>query len=134
MRSALFSASAIAVALALPIAAQAAPNPSSAADAPSTTSPATTAPSATTTPDSSPSPSKMSTHGRLDRNVIRADLKKAGFTNIRVMPVAFVARATDKQGHPVLMAFRPHSFEAVTELKSASSSHSTTQNNDRTTK
>ena len=75
------------VALALPITAQAAPN------------------------TAKPAQSKNVT-----RQTITADLKKAGFTNIQVQPVAFIARATDKNGHPVLMAFRPHSFEAVTEL------------------
>jgi len=81
-----------AAALTLPIAAQAAPN--AAKPAQSTT---------------------------VTRQAIATDLKKAGFTDVQVRPVAFVARAKDKNGHLVLMAFRPHSFEAVTQLKTTDS-------------
>jgi len=81
-----------AVALTLPIAAQAAPNTAK--------------------------PAQLKT---VTRQAIATDLKKAGFTDVQVRPVAFVARAKDKNGHLVLMAFRPHSFEAVTQLKTTDS-------------
>jgi len=92
MRSLFLSTAAIALAFALPVAAQAAPNATK--------------------------PSHMQ---QVTRQTIAADLKKAGFTDVQVKPVAFVARATDKNGHPVLMAFRPHSFEAVTQLSDSGS-------------
>jgi hypothetical protein len=65
----------------------------------------------------------------VNQRTITADLKKAGFTNIQVHPVAFVARAIDKQGHPVLMAFRPHSFEAVTALTATPSGNTNNNGN-----
>lgn len=101
MRSTLLAAAA--VALALPIAAHAAPN--------------------------AVRPTR-STH--VTGKAISADLKKAGFTNIQVKPVAFVARAKDKDGRMVLMAFRPHSFEAVTQLK-ANGPNTDNGNNGQTT-
>lgn len=91
MRSTLLAAAAIA--LALPIAAQAAPNVAQ---------------------------PRQTTH--VTGKAISADLKKAGFTDIQVKPVAFVAKAKDKDGRLVLMAFRPHSFEAVTQLRTNGSS------------
>lgn len=89
-----------AVTLALPIAARAAPN--------------------TTQP-------MRSTH--VTGHAIAADLKKSGFTNIQVRPVAFVARATDSKGRMVLMAFRPNSFTAVTQLRSTGPAPNSGTNN-----
>lgn len=89
-----------AVALTLPIAARAAPN--------------------TAQP-------MRSTH--VTGHAIAADLKRSGFTNIRVRPVAFVARATDSKGRMVLMAFRPNSFTAVTQLRSTGPASNSGTNN-----
>jgi hypothetical protein len=62
-------------------------------------------------------------------HAIAADLKRSGFTNIRVRPVAFVARATDSKGRMVLMAFRPNSFTAVTQLRSTGPASNSGTNN-----
>jgi len=140
MRSSLFAATAIAAALALPpLVVQAAPNAATmnpTGNATGATNPNNTAnPNGTDNAASqnnngstaAPSPNNNQAPGaaasnnaprsnRQARNVIRSSLERAGFTNISVRPMAFVARATDRNGHLVLMAFRPHSFHAVTLL------------------
>lgn len=142
MSSSLFAAAAIAAALALPpLVAQAAPNASTmnptgnatgAANPNNTANPNGTASqnnptqtnnagAAAQSPNNNQAPGATASNNaprshRMARNVIRSRLERAGFTNIRVRPTAFVARATDRNGHLVLMAFRPHSFHAVTLL------------------
>lgn len=51
------------------------------------------------------------------RQQLMHDLQKAGFTNIRIQPEAFVVHATNSQGEPVLMQITPDSVEAVTAIK-----------------
>lgn len=137
MSSSLFAAAAIAAALALPpLVAQAAPNastmnptgnatgaanPNNTANPNGTASQNNNAGAAAQSPNNNQAPGATASNNaprshRMARNVIRSRLERAGFTNIRVRPTAFVARATDRNGHLVLMAFRPHSFHAVTLL------------------
>ncbi len=47
------------------------------------------------------------------RQDLRADLQKAGFTNVQVMPDSFLVKAKDRAGQPVAMIINPNS---VTEL------------------
>ena len=46
---------------------------------------------------------------------MRDDLKKAGFTDIKIVPESFLVRAKDSQGNPVMMVINPDSVTAVTE-------------------
>ena len=46
---------------------------------------------------------------------LRADLSKAGFTDIKIMPSSFLVRAKDSQGNPVMMVVNPDSVTEVTE-------------------
>jgi hypothetical protein len=46
---------------------------------------------------------------------LRADLSKAGFTDIAIMPSSFLVRAKDSQGHRVMMVINPDSMTEVTE-------------------
>ena len=46
---------------------------------------------------------------------LRADLARAGFTDITFMPSSFVVRAKDSQGNPVMMVIDPDSLTEVTE-------------------
>lgn len=122
MRSTLLAVAA--AALALPIAAQAAPSAAQAA-------PSAAQPEANAT-QAEPNVAPSSRSRRVTGQTLAAGLKKAGFTNIQVRPVSFVARATDKNGRLVLMAFRPHSFTAVTQLRAtnpASNNGTDNQNN-----
>jgi hypothetical protein len=50
---------------------------------------------------------------------LRSDLAKAGFTDITIMPSAFLVRAKDSQGNPVMMVINPDSLTEVTEHKEA---------------
>ena len=50
------------------------------------------------------------------RQSIQHDLEQAGYTNVQVMPEAFLAHAKDKQGHPVTMIIEPGAVTAVTDL------------------
>lgn len=50
------------------------------------------------------------------RQHIKQGLEKDGFTNVQVMPAAFLAQAKDKQGHPVLMMINPDSVSVITDL------------------
>jgi hypothetical protein len=46
---------------------------------------------------------------------LRADLAKAGFTDITIMPSSFLVRAKDSEGNPVMMVINPDSLTEVTE-------------------
>jgi hypothetical protein len=50
---------------------------------------------------------------------LRDDLAKAGFTDIIVLPAAFLVRAKDSQGHAVMMLINPDSLTEVTEHSDA---------------
>jgi hypothetical protein len=45
--------------------------------------------------------------------VLRAELTKAGYTDINIMPTSFMVRAKDSQGNPVMMAISPDSVTAI---------------------
>jgi hypothetical protein len=47
------------------------------------------------------------------------DLAKAGFTDITIMPAAFLVRAKDSQGNPVMMVINPDSVTEVMEHSDA---------------
>jgi glucose/arabinose dehydrogenase len=62
---------------------------------------------------------------------IQQDLKKAGFTDVKVVAESFVVQAKTKDGNPVVMTIGPHGmsvFEAMngTSGSAASSGGSTT--------
>src|SRR4051812_29126062 len=77
-------------------------------------------------PGTSQSPQHAATPGQAAaqnpaqiRQSIQHDLEQAGYTNVQVMPEAFLAHAKDKQGHPVTMVIEPGSVTAVTDLGKA---------------
>jgi hypothetical protein len=55
------------------------------------------------------------------REQIKADLQKAGFTDITMMPGSFLIQAKNKSGDPVTMMIRPNSLTEVVDLGSATS-------------
>ncbi|MFY9971044.1 MAG: hypothetical protein WBQ45_23530 [Roseiarcus sp.] len=68
---------------------------------------------------------------------LRADLGKAGYTDITIMPSSFIVHAKDSQGNPVMMVVSPDSVTAITEenarANSASNSNHTGANNGAST-
>src|SRR5215469_2176531 len=54
---------------------------------------------------------------------IQQDLKKAGFTDIKVVAESFVVQAKSKDGNPVVMTIGPHGM-SVFEAQNGSSSNS----------
>lgn len=52
---------------------------------------------------------------------LRADLGKAGYTDISVIPSSFVVHAKDSQGNPVMMVISPDSVTSITEQNPPSS-------------
>ena len=46
---------------------------------------------------------------------LRADLDKAGFTNITIMPSSLLVRAKNSEGNPVMMVISPDSVTALTD-------------------
>ena len=98
MRTPLLAGMAISMALAAPALAQST----------SSTQPA---------PHSTNGPTASTAGGGLAiRDQVKRDLEGVGFTNVRIMPELFLVRATDKQGHPVMMVINPDSVMAVTNL------------------
>jgi hypothetical protein len=45
---------------------------------------------------------------------LRADLTRAGFTDVTIMPSSFLVRAKDSQGNPVMMVINPDSLTEAT--------------------
>lgn len=62
------------------------------------------------------------------RNHLMQDLKKAGYTNVKIVPASFVAEAKDKQGHPVTMLIGPDSFTTITEVPQSQSNAGSVSN------
>jgi hypothetical protein len=59
---------------------------------------------------------------------IKRNLEQAGFKNITLVPSAFIVRAEDQNGNPVMMMVNPGSITAVSEMNgtaSDSNDHST---------
>jgi hypothetical protein len=52
---------------------------------------------------------------------LHADLSKAGFTDISVVPSSFIVHAKNSQGNPVMMVISPDSVTAITERDGSSS-------------
>jgi hypothetical protein len=46
-------------------------------------------------------------------SALRAELTKAGYTDINIMPTSFMVRAKDSQGNPVMMVISPDSVTAI---------------------
>jgi len=59
------------------------------------------------------------------RQQVQDNLKKAGFTDIKVMPTSFLVRAKDQSGNPVMMVINPDSFTEVTAVPSTGNSTGT---------
>jgi hypothetical protein len=60
---------------------------------------------------------------------IQDDLKKAGFTDIKIVAESFVVQAKTKDGNPMVMTIGPHGmsvFEAMNTATTGSGSGSTT--------
>ncbi len=55
---------------------------------------------------------------------LRADLSKAGYSDISVAPSSFIVHAKDSQGNPVMMVISPNSVTAITEQNAAPGSAS----------
>ena len=55
---------------------------------------------------------------------LRADLGKAGYTDITIMPSSFIVHAKDSQGNPVMMVVSPDSVTAITEENARANSAS----------
>ncbi|HEX2939571.1 MAG TPA: hypothetical protein VHO91_00890, partial [Rhodopila sp.] len=65
---------------------------------------------------SSQSQGEGQSHVSIRQDLVQ-NLKKAGFTHIRVEPEVFVVHARNSQGEPVLMRISPDSMEAVTAVQ-----------------
>lgn len=121
MRSTILTATGLALALALPAAAQSTQPNGSSSNASS----------------SSGQQSGMSNQANMNiRQHVAQDLQQAGFTDVQVMPESFLVRAKDKQGRPVMMVINPDSITAITEVggNGQSGSGSNGSNNKSTTK
>jgi PRC-barrel domain len=70
-------------------------------------SPSTSTPPATT---------NTQTGGAGLQQQVTTNLKNSGFTNVKVMPEAFLVQATDKSGNPVTMFIGPNSLTEVTTV------------------
>jgi hypothetical protein len=58
---------------------------------------------------------------------LRADLSKAGYTDITIMPSSFFVQAKNSDGDPVTMMISPDSVTALTEATQRSNSASNSQ-------
>ena len=84
----------------------------------------------TTSPQASSQPSNGSKQDLAAAQQIQQDLKKAGFTDVKVVAESFVVQAKSKDGNPVVMTIGPHGmsvFEAMNANASGSSSGSSSQ-------
>ena len=105
MRSLFLAVVGVGFALALPAVAQ--------TSTPSSPAVTTSKPSGTANPNSPMTQQKM-----------ESDLKQAGFTDIRVVPESFLIRATNKDGHPVMMMITPDLFTEITHTGSGTTEKS----------
>lgn len=55
-------------------------------------------------------------NGQSVRQQLIQSLEKAGYTHVRVEPEAFVVRARNEQGQPVLMRISPDTMEEITAV------------------
>jgi hypothetical protein len=75
------------------------------------TNPASTSPANTTV-------GKTQTGGSNVRQQVTTNLQQSGFTDVKVMPEAFLVQAKDKAGNPVTMFITPDSLAEVTTIGS----------------
>jgi len=61
--------------------------------------------------------------GRHLRANLQSQLEKAGYKDIHVAPTAFMVRARDSDGNPVVMTISPDSFTEVTAVNDASNNN-----------
>ena len=108
MVSKIFATAGLAVAFALPAAAQS-------TQPPSHSSPDSTSPGQQSSSNGGQNTMAVQQH-------VRQDLEQAGFTNVQVMPESFLVRAHDKQGRPVMMVINPDSITAVTQVSESGQS------------
>jgi hypothetical protein len=66
-----------------------------------------------------PQVSSTATPGAKPQQQIKADLLKAGFTDVTMMPDSFLVQAKDKSGAPVVMMIKPDSVAEVVDLGGA---------------
>ena len=60
-------------------------------------------------------------------SALRAELTKAGYSDINIMPTSFMVRAKDSQGNPVMMVISPDSVTAIEqESADANATHNAT--------
>src|SRR6185437_15686457 len=118
MKSLVIAGAAVAIAFALPAAAQ-----TSSSASPNTGSHnagshmgTVTNPGWSSTSSSSSSSTGMTGHTSPIVERLKSELQQSGFKNVRVMPESFLVRAEDKDGHPVMMIVNPDSLTAVTAL------------------
>ncbi len=57
---------------------------------------------------------------------IQQDLKKVGFTDVKVVAESFVVQAKTKDGNPVVMTIGPHGMSVFEAMNGTSGSGSTT--------
>jgi sporulation protein YlmC with PRC-barrel domain len=67
------------------------------------------------------------------RAQLMSNLRQAGFTDVRIMPEAFLVRAKDPSGNPVTMFINPTSMEMVTRETVSNSRTNMAANDDTTT-
>jgi hypothetical protein len=63
---------------------------------------------------------------------IQDDLKKAGFTDIKVVAESYVVQAKTKDGNPVLMTIGPHGMSVFEALNTSAARSGTTGNSQGT--
>ena len=58
---------------------------------------------------------------------IQQDLKKAGFTDVKVVAESFVVQAKSRDGDPVLMTIGPHGMSVFEAMNAGSNSSTSSQ-------
>ena len=68
-------------------------------------------------------PSANSNQTPVAAQQIQQDLKKAGFTDVKVVAESFVVQAKSKDGDPVVMTIGPHGMSVFEAMNSGSGSN-----------
>jgi hypothetical protein len=50
---------------------------------------------------------------------VKNELEKAGYKDVRIIPLSYLVQATDKGGNPAMMVITPSSMTAVIDMESA---------------
>jgi ABC-type glycerol-3-phosphate transport system substrate-binding protein len=64
---------------------------------------------------------------------IQDDLKKAGFTDIKIVAESFVVQAKTKDGNPMVMTIGPHGMSVFEAMNTATTGSGSTTNSQGTT-